>query len=277
MIKVSQLAIYPVKSCAQISLTDAIVDPFGLQWDRRWMLVDEKGKFLSQRLLPRMCLITPQLVNNLLRLQAPEMPECEINIAAGHSTIEVNIWGDTCQAIDCGEQVANWLTDFLQKKCRLVYFPQDEVRQVDLDYAQQGDITAFSDGFPFLLLSEASLEDLNSRILQADPGQSTLEMRRFRPNIVVSGCDAFAEDSWSKIQIGETVLRVVKPCSRCVIPSIDPDSGIRGEEPTRTLKTFRRGACGRNDNKLYFGQNVIAESTGKFEVGMPVTILEENE
>ncbi len=274
MISISQLAIYPVKSCAQINVTSAVIDSFGLQWDRRWMLVNEKGKFLSQRLLPRMCLIEPQLTDSGLLLQAPAMPTCEINTVDNNSAVEVNVWGDICQAIDCGDTAANWLSTFLEKKCRLVYFPQDEVRQVDLDYANQGDKTAFSDGFPFLLLSEASLADLNRRIQQADATQPTLEMRRFRPNIVVSGCEAFAEDSWSKIQIGETILRIVKPCSRCVIPSIDPNTGIRGIEPTQTLKTFRQGACGRNDTKLYFGQNVIAESPGTFEVGMRLKILE---
>lgn len=274
MINISQLAIYPIKSCAQISVQSTAVDNFGLSMDRRWMVVDECGKFISQRLLPSMCLIKPVLMNTGVQLVAPNMPALQINTINNVQAIQVNVWGDSCNVLDCGDEAAIWLSNFLDKKCRLTYFPNDEVRQVDLDYAQQGDKTAFSDGFPFLLLSEASLNDLNRRIKQVDFNQPAIEMRRFRPNIVVSGCEAFAEDNWSRIQIGDIILRVVKPCSRCVIPSINPDTGIRGDEPLNTLKTFRRGVCGQTDQKLYFGQNVIAESTGEFEVGMPVTILE---
>jgi len=274
MIKVSQLAIYPVKSCAQVSVKSVQSDHFGLHMDRRWMLVDEAGKFLSQRQLPRMCLIKPVLMNAGVQLHAPNMDACEITLDENNVLSSVNVWGDWCSAIDCGDTAATWLSAFLDKKCRLVYFHEDEVRQVDLEYAKQGDRTAFSDGFPFLLLSEASLEDLNIRIQQGNSSQQAIEMRQFRPNIVVSGCEAFAEDDWSKIQIGDMILRVVKPCSRCVIPSIDPNTGIRADEPLQTLKTYRKGVCGQDDKKLYFGQNVIAESIGRFDVGMPVTVLE---
>ena len=274
MIKVSQLAIYPVKSCGQISLTDCELDRFGLNMDRRWMLVDENGKFLSQRLLPRMCLIMPTLLNVGVLLDAPKMPSIEIKMADAKSSKNVIVWGDNCTALDCGDLAANWLTKFLEKKCRLVFFPDDEIRQVDQEYALPNDITAFSDGFPFLLTSEASLEELNHRIQQTNSNQANIEMRRFRPNIVVSGCEPFAEDNWSKIQIGEILLRIVKPCSRCVIPSINPESAIREDEPTKTLKTFRRGIGGQSEAKWYFGQNVIAESLGQFEVGMPIKVLE---
>jgi len=274
MVKVSELAIYPVKSCGQVSVDNINADNFGLHMDRRWMLVDEKGLFLSQRKLPRMCLIQPLLLKGGLRLQAPKMDALEVEINIEGILCEVKVWGDICQAQDCGDKAANWFSTFLETKCRLVYFPEATVRQVDPGYAKPGDTTAFSDGFPFLLISGASLEDLNHRMQQQDPEQPILEMQRFRPNIVVSGCDAFAEDAWSRIQIGETILRLVKPCSRCVIPSIDPMTGHRGEEPIRTLKSYRRGVCGQKDSKLYFGQNVIAESIGYFEVGMSVSIIE---
>jgi len=274
---VSQLAIYPVKSCAQVILEKSQIDHFGLQWDRRWMLVDEKGKFLSQRLLPRMCFIRPQQNEDSLVLHAPNTKSCEIKMAVISEMRKVTVWGDECNAIDCGDEVANWLTSFLEKKCRLVYFPEEQIRQVDLEYAEKGDRTAFSDGFPFLLISEASLDDLNNRMKQNNPQQENIEMRRFRPNLVVSGCEPFAEDSWSKIQIGDMVLRIVKPCSRCVIPSINPETGVRGDEPTQTLKTFRRGIGGQSENKWYFGQNVIAESTGQIKVGLAVKVLEYNE
>lgn len=272
MPKISQLAIYPVKSCAQIQVASAAVDNFGLHMDRRWMVVDENGRFITQRQLSRMCLIKPTLCDNGVLLQAPDMQDCMVGTEALTKAHQVTVWGDQCNVLDCGNEVAAWLAQFLETKCRLVYFPETEFRQVDLDYAKQGDRTAFSDGFPFLLISEASLEDLNRRIVKTQ--QQPVEMRRFRPNIVVSGCEAFAEDSWQKIQIGDTVLKIVKPCSRCVIPSIDPDTGIRGDEPIQTLKEYRRKDHPQIGNKIFFGQNVIAENIGCFEVGMPVKIIE---
>ena len=268
-IKISELAIYPVKSCAQVSLSSAKVDRFGLHMDRRWMVVDEKGKFITQRQIAKMCLISVSLIDKGVILKTASNGTCTVKIENLKQIQQVMVWEDRCKALDCGDEVARWLSDFLCQTCRLVYFPDEEFRQVDLTFAQKGDRTAFSDGFPFLLISEGSLQDLNQRILKANPQQSMLEMRRFRPNIVVTGCEAFAEDSWKKIQIGDIVLRVVKPCKRCVIPTIDPDSGIKGDEPLKTLLTYRK-----QDNKILFGQNVIAERTGEFEVGMPVTILE---
>ncbi len=267
-IEISELAIYPVKSCAQLQVTAAKVDSFGLHMDRRWMVVDDRGKFLTQRQLASMCLISVSLIDNGVILNAPDMSPCAVTVTNLERTQQVIVWDDQCNGMDCGDEVANWLSTLLQQACRLVYFPEEEFRQVDLDFAQQGDRTAFSDGFPFLLISEASLQDLNTRILQAG-SQASLEMRRFRPNIVVKGCEAFAEDKWKKIKVGDIVLRVVKPCKRCVIPTIDPDTGIKGDEPLKTLRTYRK-----QDKKILFGQNVIAESMGEFEVGMAVNILE---
>lgn len=272
MIEVGQLAIYPLKSCAQISVPKIAADNFGLQMDRRWMVVDENGKFLTQRQISKMCLINPTLINNGVLLQAPEMEPCAVDMKNLAGSQQVSIWADQCTALDCGDEAANWLGLFLEEKCRLVYFPENEVRQVDLQYAQQGDRTAFSDGFPFLLISEASLQDLNTKLVSA--GSQAIEMRRFRPNIVVSGCDAFEEDRWKRIKVGEMVLRIVKPCSRCVIPNIDPDTGIRGDEPSQTLKGYRRQEHPQIGNKIFFGQNVIAETNGLLEVGMPIKILE---
>ncbi len=267
-IEISELAIYPVKSCAQLQVTAAKVDSFGLHMDRRWMIVDDSGKFLTQRQLAQMCLISVSLISNGVILNAPDMSPCTVTVTNLERTQQVIVWDDQCNGMDCGDEAASWLSTFLQQACRLVYFPEEEYRQVDLDFAQQGDRTAFSDGFPFLLISEASLQDLNTRILQSG-SQASLEMRRFRPNIVVKGCEAFAEDKWKKIQIGDIILRVVKPCKRCVIPTIDPDTGIKGDEPLKTLRTYRK-----QDKKILFGQNVIAESMGEFEVGMAVKILE---
>ncbi len=267
-IEISELAIYPVKSCAQLQVLAAKVDSFGLHMDRRWMVVDENGKFLTQRQLAHMCLISVALTENSVVLTAPEISPCTVTVANLKQRQQVVVWGDQCSGLDCGDNAANWLSGFLQQTCRLVYFPEEEFRQIDLAFAREGERTAFSDGFPFLLISEASLQDLNTRILDSGT-QTTLEMRRFRPNIVVKGCEAFAEDEWKKIRIGDIVLRVVKPCKRCVIPTIDPDTGIKGDEPLKTLRTYRK-----QDKKILFGQNVIAENTGELKVGMSVEILE---
>ncbi len=215
-----------------------------------------------------MCLINVELLFEnsqvfAIQLSAPQMPVITVDLLLCNTVTKVTVWLDHCNAIDCGSEVANWLSEFLSSPCRLVYFSDDEIRQVDQTFAQPNDRTAFSDGFPLLLISQASLDELNSRLDVAMP------MKRFRPNLVVSGCQAFAEDSWKLLRIGEMLLRVVKPCSRCVIPNIDTNTGERGVEPTKTLLTFRK-----RDNKIYFGQNVIANSPGYFAVGDVVEVLE---
>jgi len=259
-IVISELNIYPVKSLAQISLQKSHLDTFGLHMDRRWMLVDEQAKMLTQRQLPRMCLIQTQLQAQQLSLLADGMDKFTLT-AHTQNERQVQIWNDHCKAFDCGDDVADWLSFFLNKECRLVYFSEHENRQVDLDYAQAGDNTAFSDGFPLLLISQASLDDLNQRL------ETPVSMARFRPNIVVSGCTAFAEDEWKKIHINHINLRIVKPCSRCVIPSIDIKTSKKQPIIIQTLSQYRM-----QDNKIFFGQNVIAENTGELAVGMGVKV-----
>jgi len=258
---ISELNIYPVKSLAQISLQRSLLDRFGLHMDRRWMLIDEHGKMLTQRQLPRMCLIQTQLNKQQLSLSASDMDT--LHVAPAMQTLyKVQIWNDHCDALDCGDEAAEWLSFFLNKECRLVYFPEQEVRQVDPNYAQAGDNTAFSDGFPLLLISQASLDDLNQRL------ETPVSMARFRPNIVISGCEAFAEDDWKTININHINFRIVKPCSRCVIPSIDIKTAQKQPIITQTLSQYRM-----HDQKIFFGQNVIAEGTGELKVGMEITLL----
>lgn len=263
MIQLSQLAIYPVKSCAQVKLEQASISPFGLAMDRRWMLIDNNGQMLTQRKFPRMCLINCTLDGHTLILTAPGMSDLKIEPANYTETVKATVWQDTCNAQDCGLDAASWLSEFLQQPARLVYFPDNEIRQCDEQYASAGEITAFSDGFPYLLISQASLDDLNSRLDQA------VEMKRFRPNLVVSGSSAFAEDQWKRIRIGDVTFRLVKPCSRCVIPSIDPYTANKSAEPVKTLASFRM-----RDNKIFFGQNLIAENDGHLSLGMDVEILQ---
>lgn len=259
---VKSLSIYPVKSCREVAQNSSFVESFGLQNDRRWMVVDEQGVMLTQRKVSKMCLIQPELTMTGLVLNAPKMNPLVIDIPSDNKKYNVKVWTDHCQAFDAGNDAANWLSQMLEKKCRLVYFPDDEFRQVDLEYANEGDKTAFSDGFPLLIISQGSLDDLNQRL------SSPITMNRFRPNIVIEGCEPFAEDGWKKIRIGEISFRIVKPCSRCVIPSINIDTAEREKEPIKTLLSYRK-----RDKKIFFGQNVIAESTGQIDVGMSVEII----
>lgn len=263
MFTLSQLAIYPVKSTAQVSLLKATMGPFGLDNDRRWMLVDNNGIMLTQRKYARMCLIQCSFNDNHLTISAPEMQLLTINHEHSTSKVNATVWKDTCSAYDCGDIAANWFSQFLKTPARLVYFPANEIRQVDLNFASKGDITAFSDGFPYLLISQASLDDLNTRL------NSSVEMKRFRPNLVISGTDAFAEDNWRKIRIGDITFKLVKPCSRCIIPSINPDTAEKTADVVKTLSSYRK-----RGNNIYFGQNVIAEGEGNLEVGMPVEVIE---
>jgi len=262
-IKLSELAIYPVKSLGQIVQDSVSIDKFGLNLDRRWMVVDSEGVMITQRKKARMCLIQPLLEKDGLCLQAPDMPVIRVACQPNAAHLRVSVWDDQCLALDCGDEVAEWLSRFLEMDCRLVFFPDDEIRQVDPVYAEPGEHTAFSDGFPILLISQASLDELNQRL------KMPVSMCRFRPNLVVSGCEPFAEDSWKQIRIGEINLRIVKPCSRCIIPNIDPKTAQKSAEPARTLSTFRR-----RDNKIFFGQNVIADAQAKLELGMSVKIIE---
>jgi hypothetical protein len=209
-----------------------------------------------------MCLIQTQIINDGLILSAVSMEPLVVKYPNTNKCY-VTVWDDKCQAFDAGEDAAAWLSRYLLTQCRLVYFPDNEFRQVDLNYANKGEKTAFSDGFPLLLISQASLDDLNSRLVLH------VAMNRFRPNIVVNGCLPFAEDLWKIIRIGNVTYRLVKPCSRCVIPSINIETAEREEEPIKTLAHYRK-----RDNKIFFGQNVIADVTGDIKVGMKVEVIE---
>ena len=263
MLTLSQLYIHPIKSCAPIALENSEISPFGLKYDRRWMIIDEHNNMLTQRKHSQLCLIHCSLSNNTLHLCAPGMKNLSLSQNHTAHKIKAKVWDDTCNTFDCGDAVSKWLSEFLKLQVRLVYFPEDEVRQVDLDYANIGDKTAFSDGFPFLLISQASLDDLNGRL------NTPADMQRFRPNLVVSGSEPYAEDKWKKIQIGQSIFNLIKPCSRCTIPNINPQTGENTNDVIQTLKEFRL-----RNKKIYFGQNLTAKESANLEVGMDVKILE---
>lgn len=254
---------YPVKSLRGETFEVLDVGRRGFLLDREWMVVDEVGRFITQRQQPRMALVSARIRGDgRLSLCAPGMPDLTVADGAT-SRSEVVVWRDRVEAERVDEAADGWLTDFLGLTCRLVRMPDNVVRAVDPAHGTDGDVVGFADGFPFLLISQASLDDLNRRL------ETPVEMRRFRPNLVVSGCGPHAEDGWRRLRIGELTLRVAKPCSRCIIPTIDPDTAERSAEPLRTLMQYRR-----RDNQVFFGQNLIADGAGTLRLGMAVEVLD---
>jgi len=265
MIALSALHYYPLKSCKGLALEQATLDQRGLVHDREFMVVDEAGAFLTQRELPRLALITPTMSDGLLTLSAPGTAPLTFHYGNDGPRLEAAIWRDTVVAVDQGEAASTWLTGFLQTTpVRLMRLADEFTRQVNQQYAPRTtDQVGFADGFPLLLISEASLADLNARL------EKPLPMNRFRPNLVVAGCGPYAEDSWKQIRIGGLVFDIVKPCARCVTTTTNQDTAERGKEPLRTLATYRhvphRGAM--------FGQNVVHASTGMIRVGDEVEVM----
>ena len=263
----SEIIIYPVKSLAGISLPSWQVTKTGFQYDRKWMLIDDQGQFLSQRRLPKMALIKTDLTDEQLILSAPSQPDLVLDLVPmDGKNITSTIWRNQCEARHISEEADYWFSCFLEIDCRLVYLPDEVIRPVDANYAQATDQVAFADGFPFLLISENSLLALNQAM------QLNLPMRRFRPNLVIAACPSYAEDSWREIRIGDIDFRLPKPCSRCAVPTIDPDTAQTGKEPLTTLNRLRKW-----QNKVYFGQNAIHNQSGTLTVGNSVQILRTGE
>jgi hypothetical protein len=267
MLHLSGLYRYPMKSAAGEALSEAMLDDLGVQGDRRWMAVDaETGRFLTQRLLPSMTQLNVRWQGHAyIVLSAPGMDELQVAVPDELAPLRpVTIWRDNPQVPDAGDAAAQWLSCWLKRPCRLVYISAERARQIDTAYAQPGERVAFADGFPLLLIGQASLEDLSVRVGRA------LSMLRFRPNLVVNGSAAYAEDGWSRIRIGEVEFRVVKGCSRCIITTLDPLTGERSEdrEPLTSLRRYRE-----RDGEVYFGQNLIACGGGRLALDMPVEVL----
>ncbi len=258
---VSQINIFPIKSAKGISLSSADVGPRGFLFDRQWMVVDEEKRFCTQRELPRLALITVRLTDGGLTLNAPGMEMLTVHaMPAKGKTVRVLVWKDTLDALEADEGINNWFREFLGIECSLVMLAVSSDRVASrMSVSSQ---VSFADGYPFMLLSEGSLEDLNSRLVVALP------MNRFRPNIVVRGCEPYAEDTWRAIRIGSLRFYVVKPCERCPITTVDQDRGMRdGKEPLKTLAGFRQ-----RDGAILFGQNLIHEGTGILHVGDGVEV-----
>ncbi|MGH7944947.1 MAG: MOSC domain-containing protein [Opitutaceae bacterium] len=272
---VSALFVYPVKSLRGLNVSNVALDPLGFVGDRRFMVVDETGRFLSQRTVPRLALIATELTGESLLLNAHGKHELYVPRNSDGTTLVrlVSVWSsEQLQAEDCGDAAAAWLGDFLGLRCRLVRAGAQFHRPLAKPgKARVDDVLGFNDGYPVLVISEAALATLNDRL--AGRGEEVVPMNRFRPNLVIADCAAFAEDSWNRIRIGGAVLRAGGPCARCVVTTTDQETAARGPEPLRTLATFRRDRA--DPTNVNFGQNFIHETkAGTIERGAPVEIID---
>jgi len=267
-IRLSRLYIYPVKSCAGIRLAQAAVGTAGLAGDRRWMLVDAAGRFMTQRQWPAMALVQPALEPGRLRVRAPGMPALEVAPPGPPAAAaRVKVWNDTAAARDCGDAAARWFGEFLGTSCRLFEIHPEADRlaspaRVRAWSERHGELApglgerhafGFADGFPVLVIGQASLDALNGRLEQG--GHAPVGMERFRPNLVVEGLEPHDEDHAAMLVAGSVRLPLVKPCARCAIPDIDPATARRGEQPGRTLAAYRATPDG-----VMFGQNAVVQA-----------------
>ncbi len=265
----SGLFLYPVKALRGCAVSVAALDQLGLVGDRRFLIVDELGRFLTQRTLPRMALITTALEATHLTLSTSPAHSVRVPRASDSAALlrTVSVWkSEGLLAEDCGDPAAAFLSDFLATHCRLVRIGGKFSRPILKPVARAGDTVTFADAYPLLVISEASLADLNDRL------DFPLPMDRFRPNLVVAGCAAFAEDSWPRFRIGDAIFRAGGPCARCIVTTTDQFTAERGKEPLRTLATYRRDVEDPTD--VNFGQNLIHETkSGTLRVGDGVTML----
>lgn len=258
MLTLSEINIYPIKSLGGISLQSSEVEECGLKYDRRWVLVDDNNTFFTQRDFPEMALIKVAIEQKGLKLQhkTKTVEPLLIPFEFKHSKTEkVVIWNDTVTGEFYNVLIDDWFSDIIGIKCHLVKMPETTKRVVDVSYAKNK-IVSFADGYPFLIIGQSSLDDLNSRL------EIPLPMNRFRTNFVFAGGKSFEEDEWRKIKIGEIVFEVVKPCARCVITTTNQETAERLHEPLFTLSKFRK-----IDNKVIFGMNLVCDSTGIINTG----------
>lgn len=263
MLTISELNIYPIKSLGGIPLTSAEVTDRGLKYDRRWMLVDEQNQFITQREFPQLALLKVRLEEDGLMVTHPDKGAMNIPFEQpALSAQEVVIWNDTCTGIFVSQELDQWFSEASGLTCRLVHMPESTRRQVDLTYAPEGFITSFADAYPFLLIGQSSLDDLNSRMAESLP------MNRFRPNIVFTGGTPYQEDILKHIQVAGIDFYGVKLCARCVLTTVNQQTAKKGKEPLKTLATYRS-----KNNKILFGQNLIHEGTGILTVGDAISVL----
>ncbi|HEY0230187.1 MAG TPA: MOSC N-terminal beta barrel domain-containing protein [Dokdonella sp.] len=263
--RLSGIHVFPIKSCAALSLDEAKVGMRGLAGDRRWMIVDAAGTFVTGRQQPRLTQVRAVPEADALALSAPGAPPLRLQAPIGEARVDTAVWGTPLRPLAAADAAHAWISAVLGMPARLVYMDEACLRAVDADYAQAGDVVSFADGFPLLLISQAALDVLNAKLAQPVP------MLRFRPNLVVADTAAHAEDGWKRIRVGEVEFDVVKPCTRCVFTTVDIERGEfdASGEPLRTLVGYRRGPKG-----VTFGQNLIPRRLGRVRIGDAVEVLE---
>lgn len=271
--QVSALHVYPVKSLRATSTREAVVEPWGLAGDRRWMLVDAvRLKAVTQREEPRLALVTAlPAAGGGLRLTAPGRDPLDVSVPSPGPLETVQLFSHKIEVLPAGDPADRWLSGYLGAPVRLVHLDEPSVRRpIDPEYAGPGETVSLADGYPLLVTSAGSLDALNALIAAGDRAhEGPLPMNRFRPNVVIEGTPAWAEDGWRQVRIGEVLFRVPKPCARCVVTTTDQTTGDRGSEPLRSLARHRNVG-----SKLLFGQNLIPQHAGTLHVGDPLTLVE---
>lgn len=261
----SEIYIYPIKSLGGIWLEQARLEERGLQYDRRWMIVDEEGIFITQRKHFELALLQVSISDDKLIVSHKTLPGLSISFSLDEDTgekISVVIWNDTGTALEVNKKVSDWFSDFLKFKVKLVKMPETERRMVDPRYALNDEVVSFADGYPCLLIGQSSLDGLNEKL------QSPIRMDRFRPNFVFTGGEYHIEDRFKDFYMGEVLFSAVKPCSRCVLITIDQQTGEKGAEPLRTLASYRTAG-----KKIMFGQNLLHQQTGTIRVGDELKVV----
>ena len=263
LLTLSEIYIYPVKSLGGIRLTNAQVQSKGLVFDRRWMLVDGEGKFMTQRTTPELALFRLTLNQKHFDITFGEHSiQLNTTTSSASETIETKVWDDDVIVNEVSPTHSAWFSDMLKLQCKLVHFPEENARPIESKYQVSHEQVSLADAFPFLIIGQASLDDLNGRL--ATP----LPINRFRPNFVITGGTPYEEDTWKNFKIGSNEFVGTKPCARCNIPTINQDTIQRNAEPLKTLATYRK-----KNNKILFGQNAISLTTGEIKVGDPVSVL----
>ena len=267
MLKLSEIYIYPIKSLGGIRLDATNITTRGLENDRRFMLVDENGRFLSQREYTQLAIFKTEIEGEYLKItHKKDGQTIKVNLSPSSQSIpiQVTIWDDETTAIEVSQEASNWFTQALGISTRLVYMHEESQRKVESNYALTGDeITSFSDGYPILIIGQSSLDDLNNRL------ENPVNINRFRPNLVFTDGEPFEEDAWHEFTVGDVRFFGVKPCARCIMTTIDQETGEKkGKEPLLTLNKYRKAG-----NRILFGQNVLISQLGTVSIGDDVTVL----
>jgi len=261
---VKSLHVYPVKGLKGIDLAEASATERGLEHDRRWMVVDAQGEFFTQRSHPKMATVWTDLLPGALELSAPDAGSIQVPLAPPPApSMRVRVWNSVVDAVPASREADAFLSDYLETPCRMVYMPDSTRRASNPDYSGGRErLVGFADGYAYLIASTSSLADLNRRL--AERGHPALPMNRFRPNVVVSGAPAYAEDGWGEISVGDAVLGAAKPCGRCEVTTTDQSTGeVRGPEPLATLATYRNS----DEFGIMFGLNLVTLRPGTIRVG----------